>query len=1275
MEGREDPAQPTVSASSIGGDATAAGRDIHITHIYHDDEVSRADSPARASGECPYPGLAPFATEQHRWFYGREKAVTAICKELARRDEQARFPLVVIGASGAGKTSLLAAGVVPAVANGDLPLVAGASTWRQIMFTPTSRPSLSLALAFGLEREMAEAAARTWYASPEQCITDLLMNIATYGDGTTRDCLLVIDQFEELFTLCGTEEERKWYIDILSRLVRPVDGLLVVLGVRADFYAACAEYPQLRHALRVRTILLEPMDTLELKRAIRQPAENVGLTVENGLVDLLLADLGADSGRVRGRGADTSAGRLPLLAYALQATWQARSGHTLTVAGYRRTGGIHGALAEAADRVWHSLSDEGRDLARVVFLRLVVVGGDADDARRHLSRSDLLADLPDRELAGSVVDAFTAARLLTEDQETVTITHEILVREWPLLRDWIDGDRVGNLIRQDLEDATAAWARSGRDASALLRGSRLGAARTWMRSRPADVSAPVRAFVSASTRLERRGRRIRRRLVALVSVLALGASGAALFAFRQEGQALDNLRLAVRSEASAASLELAGSNPSLAAQLALEAYRLHQDPATEAALVNTENTPLASVVRVGADSVTTVLYSPDGHLIAAGSQDGTVRFWAVTASGQLQLLPGRATVPRGWVSALAFSPDGRVLAVSSQYGDVTLWGMTQPDRPREYGRPLAVSPGRPAFSVAFGFGGRLLAVASQDNTVRLWNVTSPARPVPVGRPLVNTTGFILAINFSPVSHVLAVGGEGNVRLWDLADPYHVTQIGQPLQVPSQAAKAYVTSIVFSPDGDVLAAAAGNVVQLWNTAKLRRPTTLPHYLTDSTGQAVSLAFSSDGDVLAVGTLLKTTYLWNMTNPSNPVVIGPSLTSPNGPPDMVAFSPGGTALAIANGDGTISLWHLPATRLTGVGDYASDAAFSPDGLILGVSGGGTGGADTLLWDVRDPEHPVPLSRIATGHAGSATSLAFSRDGTLAVGESDGTIGLWDVTRPRHPSVIDPGIARLGGALWSVASSPDGRVLAAAGDVILPPFATRPSVALWDTTNPHHPVGLGEPMPALPGPGQAMYSVAFSSNGRILATAGNNSNTRVALWAMSSVMTPRQLGRPLVQPADANSVVTFSPDGRILAVGSSTGSIRLWNITDPSHPVSFGGPLTTQGDEVLSVAFSSDSRTLAAGESGGTVGLWNVTNPANPTVEGSPLTVQASEFALSVAFSPDRDFLAASSANGVTLLWDRNVNDAIKRICESTAGAMSQSLWNTYVRPLPYSPPCGT
>ncbi|MGW4383382.1 nSTAND1 domain-containing NTPase [Kitasatospora sp. NPDC004531] len=1256
---------------SGGGDGYQAGRDL-VVQVYKQAPFGTE----QAATVCPYPGLAAFGADDARWFHGRAQAVDAVCARLEARAGTGG-PLVVIGPSGAGKSSLLAAGVLPALAAGRLAR-AGSRDWAAVVLTPTASPAQALMTAAGLTADTAPETARAWRGDPERCAREFAAHAAPDAPGL----LLVVDQLEELFTP-GTEfAARQWFVDVLDLLSRPAADrppTLVLLAVRADFFAACTDHRQLRTALRADPVLLDPMTAEELREAILRPAEDAGLAVEEGLVDVMLAELdGAADSRDPGSARNTAAraSRLPLLAHALWATWYAREGPLLTIRGYRRTGGITGAIAATAEASYLGLSPQRRDLARLLFRRLVVVRPDADDTRRRVRHHELLDGLPDPEAAADVVEVFTAARLLTGDQDHVTLTHEALIRAWPTLRQWIDEDRAGAPVRQDLEESAAAWARDGHERTALLRGSRLAAAVTWSDAHPRELSAGALNYLKASRRQARRARALRRAAVAAITALAVLASAAAAVAVRQGANArasaadarADRDR-AVRAQLASETLQFAATDPALSARIALAAYRLFPDATTASRLLSTQNTPTATGARVDGDTgpVGTVAYSPDGRTMATGLATGsTVRLWDVTDPARPatlgQPLPEGPAVDA--IRSVAFSPDGRTLAVGGHSGDHTrdgvvgsgvldLWDVSSAGHPRALGT-VEQLPWGAVQSVAFAPDGRVLAAADSGGEIRLWSLTGPGRPTPIGEPLSGPAHPIASVAFAPDGHTLAAADAGGeVRLWNVADPGRPARLGAPLSVSAKQANA----VAFSPDGHTLAVgSADGEVRLWDVADPGRPAGLGDPLTGPAGPVLAVAFSRDGRTLAAASIDHAVHRWNVADPRRALSLGRPLTDSDGAVFALAFSPDGHTLAAGTVEGAVELWHLPPTLLVGTGGNVNATAFSPDGRLLAA---GNQNGTVNLWSLADPERPAPPGGPLTGPAGPVDSVAFSPDGRLlAAGDGGGTIRLWTMSDPAGPAPLGDPLTGIGGAVMSLAFTPDGKTLAATGDN---------RVDLWDLADPRRPVSRAG---LQPDDMRGVFTVAFAADGQTLATGGDASSSRIGLWRIRDNDTVR-LGRPLQQPVGSALWATFSPDGHTLAVGSSQGGVTLWDTTDPNHAFPLGPALATPGP-VWAVAFSPDGRTLAAAlhDTTGALLRWNLADRARPEPIGEPLTTSTGPLSVT-AFGPDGRMLAAATEGGAVGLWQLDPERVAARVC-ATTGPLDARQWEARVT-APYRATC--
>lgn len=665
------------------------------------------------------------------------------------------------------------------------------------------------------------------------------------GDG---DTWLIVDQFEELYTLCADAAERNEFIDRLLSATDPDTRLRVVIAVRADFLGRCAEHPGLTAALQDATLLAGPMGQDELREAIVKPAQTAGTIVERILTQRILDEV------------EDEPGALPLMSHALLETWRRRKGRALTLEAYQAAGGLNGAIARTAEDVHSQLPQSQADLVRRIMLRLITPGEGTPDTRRPAPRAEL--DFGDPDGTAKVLERLARARLLTLEQDTVDLAHEALIAAWPRLQAWINEARDRLRLHRQLTEAARTWDALDRDPGALYRGTRLTAAEeTFLHTDvESDLTALEREFLVFSTTARRReeeaaGRTTRRlrQFTVTLSVLLVLALTAGLIAWQQyrvseqqRHQALTAQRMAVSRQLAAESDGLIGTNPDLASLLAVQAYRTSPTKEAIASLYAAAALPLQHRLTVNTDGVTSVAFSPDGHTLAAtgGADDvGAVWLWD-TATGKLRTTINGHT---DTVVSVAFSPDGHTLASSGDDGSVLLWDVAT---------------------------GKLRTTLNRHSDILTWYTKSVA--------------------FSPDGHTLTGAGEdGRLRLWD-------TTTGK-LRAGFRAHTGGAESVAFSPDGRLLASGGDDTkVRLWDVATGKLSATLNGH----TDAVESVAFSPDGHTLASGGADHTVRLWNLAT-------GGLLTTLNGPTDTVntvAFSPDGRALAGGGADERVRLWDV-------------------------------------------------------------------------------------------------------------------------------------------------------------------------------------------------------------------------------------------------------------------------------------------------------------------------------------------------------------------------------
>ncbi|CAL9521926.1 hypothetical protein SUDANB140_03872 [Streptomyces sp. enrichment culture] len=1237
-----------------------------------EEEAPPADSPAAPGGVCPYRGLAAYRLEDAGWFFGRERSTDALVAQL-RAAEDAGGLVMLVGASGAGKSSLLNAGLVPALRSGApdsgagpprevLQLVPGADPLGELTrLLPELRPAADAARrAAAVEPGAPERDGRDGRDAPEaEAEADGDEDRPEAGDaaraafsawaaraGASPEArpVVIVDQFEELFTLCPDESDRRAFIRLLQAACvpgGPADPapVLVALGVRADFYDQCLRHPELADALQHRHMVLGPLTTAELREAVTAPAKAVGMELEPGLAELIVREVSSDGPR----GAH-DAGVLPLLSHALLATWQRRKAGRLTLAGYRAAGGIQGAVAATAERAWSGLDPAARTAARLLLLRLVRLSEDTQATRRRSTRRLLAQESGDPGKTEESLEALVRARLVTLDADTVEITHEALLHAWPRLREWIDEDRSGNLLRQRLEEDGRAWEESDRDAALLYRGSRLEQARGWADSADTFLSRSAVDFLAAAVRLRRRTVLISRAAVSALVVLALVAVGSAVIAWQQRNDA-------VFEQVVAEADRVQDTDPSLSAQLDLAAHRLRPDDKNvRNRLISIVNAPLATPLLGHTGAVYLTSFSPDGRLLATASYDRTVRLWDVSEPARPRPLGKPLTGHGSWVSTAVFSPDGTTLASASDDGTIRLWDVRDPGRPRPLGTPVQ-GHGGTVYLLAFSPDGHTLASAHDDHAVRLWDVREPGRPEAL-ETLTGAGAAVRSVAFSTDGHTLAAGGDDDtVRLWDVTDPSSPGVLGAPLEGHG----ALVHSVAFSPDGRTLASgSADDTVRLWDVTDRDGAVPIGAPLTGHTGPVWSVAFSPDGAMLAVASADSTASLWNVSDPDYPSEVGVPLAGGSGEMYALGFSPDGRTLATGSGDSKVRLWSLPTSDMIG-----RTGAYRPDGKVLATA---ARDGRIRLWDVTDPDRPAALGAPFRPGEGDIRSMEFSPDGdTLAVLTGGRAVQLWNVEDPSRPTAHAPPVrlsTRYAGP-DALAYSPDGRMLATAHD--------DRTVQLWNAEDPARLRRLGEPLRGHTG---YVNTLAFSPDGHTLASGSADDTVR--LWDVRDPAHATLLGAPRTGHLGAVNTLAFSPDGHTLASGSDDGTVRLWNMADPRGGSAPEATLAGHTDSVWSLTFDRDGSALASGANDNTVRLWDVTAPAEAAPVGRAMSPNAKTGNF-LSFSPVRNMLAVSSGTDTIRLWSLGVDDAIDRICSATRGVLTEDKWHEYLPRLDYEPPC--
>ncbi|MET8141625.1 AAA family ATPase [Sphaerisporangium sp. NPDC005288] len=1173
-----------------------------------------------AEGPCPYRGLEPFefTADDARLFFGREELIGELVRTVGVRRTG---PLFVIGPSGSGKSSVLRAGLLPALAGAE-------DGWLPLILTPGDSPLTALVRAMSPE-EAGDDAADELFDAPHAVNRLIERTLQDQGRPTDR-LILVVDQFEEVFTRCQDPAERNAFIHALCT-ADPARAL-VVPAVRADFYGYCLAYPGLLTALGAGHVPVGPMTEPQVRRAIEGPAETAGLSLEPGLVDLLLHDLRP--------GEDDVLSALPLLSHALLATWRNREGKTLTMSGYRAAGGIWRSVTTSAEKVHDGLDDEGREAIRRILLAGVQIGEETEDTRREIDLPGLLARAgvtPAPVIAAR--DALVKARLISVTEKGAEISHEALLRAWPRLREWIAEDRDELRLRQRLATAATAWHEQNRDPYLLLRGASLESAESWAAGHDHELGALEQDFLRQSRRTRRRGR-IRTRLAAALGVLILMVAVAGGVTIRESRAAAEQQhRVAVSGQiAPQVASEYATGNPLGSHKLAVEAYRLAPDSVQAiSALLGTQNQHFDDTL--DPRNVTPLLwkavYSPDGKTIATGGKNGEVELWDATTHRQITTIPNPAEPGTTMnITTVAFSPDGTTLAATMR-GMIRLWEVTDRGHPKalpalETGDDEQVTFG------AFSRDGRLLTGISAGGELRLWDVVRRrlvVAPFEVGQG--SHAGF------TPDTRTLVIASsDGTVRLWDVRHRRFTRSLTR------HAAKLN-TRLAISRDGRTLAVSAedGGVL-LWDLPRRRQMKTIAG---DDAGRSVSsLAFSPDGSLLAAGGYDSHVRIWDHAAGDRPLA---DLTGHIAQVNSVEFSPDGATLASAGSDGVVQLWSTRGNFLNGRFSPGITVAFSPARNLLAVAEM----SDVVLYSM------PARRRVATfpGLGHTPMAVAFSRDGTLlAVASGDrsdryGTVRLWDVPRQKLLRTIT---THHHGVMNAIAFSPDGRTLATSA-------IYDPTVRLWNPAD-------GSLRATLEGNGgdpaftrataltQGVQSLAYSPDGRTLAVGSFEGIVRLWDTRRNSLVGDR-LSQPGSVPA-----LAFSPDGRTLATGGGGDTlIRLYDLA--TRKVS--ATLHAHTAQINDLVYAPDGATLISASDDMTVRIWKI---RDKTLLAS---LPADHKIVAVAYDA-RNRTVVATGIGPPLAWSIDP----RRVAEQICGRLSKpditpDGWKNLIPQLPYERSC--
>lgn len=1167
--------------------------------------------------DCPYPGMVPFKQEDSDRFFGRQREVNDLIQHLRL------YPfLAVIGASGSGKSSLVFAGLIPQMQKTHL---LGKEPWQIYSMRPGTTPITTLTATLGCDLTSAEAITTKFKLSQKS--------------------LLVIDQFEEIFTL--SPQDVTPFQEILLNLYKQ-PNFYVVLTVRADFYPQLMESTCFWREIKAHRYEVLPLDQTGLQEAILNPAEQAGVFIEAALLERLITTVAKEPGV------------LPLLQETLVLLWEKVERRYLPLRAYEalvlsyhnavsntnnKLTGIQVAIAQRADAAIADLSDEQQIIARRVFLRLIQFGEGRADTRRQESVEALKARGDNDQIFEKTLRYLADRRLLTlsgkEDKtRKVDIAHEILISSWPQLQDWIIQRREAEQTRRRLIAKVEEWVRLGKGEGGLLDEFELAESQRWLDSSDAielgsDDQLVVLVELSKTaiedekqqkleaqereldlirerleqekianenkqkalessqkaTQEEKKGRRIaqnRNRILAASLVVMAGLSAFAV------NRMIDS-RIKTIDVLSSSAESLFDNHQKLDALIdAVKAGRL---------LKNTPLVPLDSRINTitvlrkvidenliinrlegHTDWVSSISFSPDEQMIASSSADNKIMLW----DGQgvyIKTLSGHDDK----IYRVTFNPhDGQTLASASADQTVKIWSSNG-----ELVHTLKSHTDQVS-DVAFSPNGQIIVSSSSDKTVKIWTATGELK-----KTLNQHTLPVQSVSFSRKGDIFASCSEDKtIKIWDLQGTLRQS-------IPTNE---IIYSISFSPDGKTIASVGTDkTIKLWNLkGKLLKTFPMKHQ-----DIILAVSFRPDGKKIASASADGTVNIWTSE--------GQLLQRLQGHTDQVvslSFNPSGTKLASTSRDKTVLIWNLMAnspTILKGHEDIISNVAFSHNGkMIVSASKDKT----IKLWTPQGE-----LLKTLEGHQDFVRMALFSpNDKLIASASQDGTVKLWNVNdgKTRQTLTQDGNQDKF----MSISFSPNGQNLVAA--------STNKVVKLWNLKNskisqifPHN---------------DKVWSVTFSPNNNIFASS--TVDREIKIWRTDGTLVQS------IQDAHTQDItrVTFSPDGRMIASASKDGDIKIWKADG-----TWIHTLKGHKDWVLDVQFSPDGKIIASASSDNTIKLWNLPGKLLATL------LDKNDI-FTVAFSPDGQLLASGGFNKTVTLWNLNLDDLLHEGCHSLKNYLS-------------------
>ncbi|MCB0033386.1 MAG: hypothetical protein KDE51_05185 [Anaerolineales bacterium] len=1177
-------------------------------------------------GHPPYQGLIAFEEKDTEWFFGRDYLINDIVKRLY----DSNF-LAVVGASGSGKSSVIKAGVVAAL-KGNRPLLDGLTPpngkWQSFIITPTIRPLDKLAFTLFPNNYGKQVEFNDQLAENEQSLLVELEKIIKHDE--SQKYLIVVDQFEELFTQCKVESHRTMFINNLMRAsLHP--NIKVIITLRADFYMPCLAYKKLKPLLENQQIIIEPMSRAELTEAILAPAAKGDWKFQAGLEKEMLDDVGLEPGA------------LPLLSHALLETWYRRHGRILTLSGYGESGGVSGAIAKTAENTYQSLSPQQQEAARFIFLSLTELGQETQDTRRAVTINELVSRFGQRDTLRNVLDLLAAqnVRLIIPTQakgnqeETVEVAHEAIIRKWPRLREWLDDSRESLYIQRQVADAAIDWENHSRDISLLYRGIRLAQAQERVTSPEIQLNDLEREFLSASqaaidqaeqaekaraeaekaqakelSRIQQQGiRRLRTGLiiVVIISIIAIGA------AFRAYS---NGLAAEANAEEAIMARSTAEANDALAQQNEAEAIAARS---TAEASAEAES----NARQTAEEALQTNIY----RLLASNAEDFVEDRLNIAILSGLEGLyvldnggfdtinnASEANVVKGNLAqAVFYSPHLSTLHHHNQISFIQ--------------------------TVSTNYQGNLSVSGDATGTIAIWD-NIEKQPVKIYQQAYPFEVDLVEFNPNPNNHdqFASVGCINKANNRCLNWEAYVWDVDENTQriLPSDHLINPVTALALSSDGRWLAVGDDEgIISMWDMNNDYQV-----YIMEGHDAVINdLTFNFESSMMASASKDTTIILWDSNNtPQKSTLLAEPIINTENEILSVAFNTSGRWLAFGGRD-LISNDDIAVQELFPLND-TEPLVFTIDKPNIGsvhtiefteenkLVTGSISGRNIRLYQYEldvETEQWIQLPdevSLMEGHSSQVVDINLSQDGSiLTSGSTDKAVGVWNVAledkiTPSYPLQFENEVR-------SIAISPDGSTFAAGdstGDVYIGQLSNNDARTLLTS----HSDGVND--------------VIFDKSGELVFSASEDHTIKV-----KGVNTDSTIDLTLQGHTEGVNSIALDASGQILASGSDDNTVIIWDLSkqdewEPTSVITSSYIITDHTSNAYSVTFyeQGDQLFLVTGSGDETVKIWSIDTSNDFSITLQQNLPQA-ELVRSVSVNPQSSLLAVGTQNGTILLWD--------------------------------------